>query len=130
RPVLDHDDVDASAITCTMTTMTVKDRTDEYREAAHRELDRALDRLKRQGVSDLPAPEDLIAFGSLAKRSRHELAELIGPVYDTRGVGRLTGWKRQQIADRRDRGTILALRTSDDVWVYPVFQFEDGTVRP
>jgi hypothetical protein len=130
RRLWDYDDVDAGAIACTMTTMTVKDRTDEYRKAAHRELDRALDRLKREGVSDLPTPEELIAFGSLAKQSHHELAELVGPVYDTSGVRRLTGWERQQIADRRERGTILALRTNDDVWVYPVFQFEDGAVRP
>lgn len=113
--------------------MTVKDRKTaeiaEYRERAHRELDALLERLQRLGVS-LPSPQELIEFGAHAQAPRHPLAEAIGPVYETQGVRRLTGLARQQLADRRSRGTILALRTSDDVWLYPAFQFEDGAVRP
>ena len=32
---------------------------------------------------------------------------------------------RQAIEERRRRRTVLALRTADDVWVYPAFQLDD-----
>lgn len=78
----------------------------------------------------LPRPDDLVRFGLSARRlpPQSELADLIGPVYDTTGVRTLLDRSRQEIADRRRRGTILALRTSDDVWVYPAFQFADGEI--
>lgn len=31
---------------------------------------------------------------------------------------------KQALGDRRKRGTLLAARTSDGVWVYPAFQFD------
>jgi hypothetical protein len=37
----------------------------------------------------------------------------------------LGGVSRQAIEERRRRRTILALRTADDVWVYPAFQLDD-----
>lgn len=51
--------------------------------------------------------------------------QLIGPFYRTGQVAALLGGvSRQALDDRRARGTILALRTADDEWVYPTFQFE------
>jgi hypothetical protein len=37
----------------------------------------------------------------------------------------LGGVSRQAIEERRRRRTVLALRTADDVWVYPAFQLDD-----
>jgi hypothetical protein len=50
--------------------------------------------------------------------------EIVGPVYRTAQVATvLGGVSRQAVADRRARGRLLGLRTSDGVWVYPAFQF-------
>lgn len=63
------------------------------------------------------------------------MADLIGPCYDTVGVQQILGRARgsavskQAVEARRERRSILALRTSDGRWVYPVFQFADGSVR-
>ena len=56
--------------------------------------------------------------------------DLLGPFYDTRGVTQLLGGvSRQAVADRRDRRTLLGLKTADGVLVYPAFQFgERGEV--
>lgn len=53
-------------------------------------------------------------------------AELLGPFYSTSQVALILGGiSRQAVADRRNRQTLLALRTDDGVWVYPQFQFDD-----
>ena len=50
--------------------------------------------------------------------------DLLGPFYSTRQVARLLGGiSRQAVADRRERGTLLGLKTADDELVYPTFQF-------
>ena len=50
--------------------------------------------------------------------------ELLGPCFSTSKVAQLLGnISRQAIAERRDRCTLLALRTADGSYVYPVFQF-------
>ncbi|MGI8873076.1 MAG: hypothetical protein ACR2KP_01860 [Egibacteraceae bacterium] len=57
--------------------------------------------------------------------------EIVGPVYRTAQVAAvLGGVSRQAVADRRARGRLLGLRTSDGVWVYPAFQFTGSTVLP
>ena len=54
-----------------------------------------------------------------------EYDRLLGPFYSSRGVMRLLNIPtRQALSDRRSRGTVLAASTSDDVWVYPAFQFD------
>lgn len=54
----------------------------------------------------------------------------IGPFYDTAGVMKLLGGiAKQAVGARRRKATILALRTADDKWVYPVFQFAGAGVR-
>jgi hypothetical protein len=53
--------------------------------------------------------------------------DLLGPFYSTRQVARLLGGvSRQAVADRKDRGTLLGLKTADGEVVYPTFQFGDG----
>lgn len=51
----------------------------------------------------------------------------LGPFYGTRQVARLLGAiSRQAVADRRERGTLLGLKTADGEVVYPTFQFGAG----
>jgi hypothetical protein len=53
--------------------------------------------------------------------------EVLGPFYTTRLVASLLGGaSRQALADRRERGTLLALKTTDGVLVYPAFQFDEA----
>lgn len=58
------------------------------------------------------------------------LADRVGPVYDASATHRLLEIDRRQASDRRGRGTILALRTSDGHWMYPTFQFAGHSVDP
>ncbi|MFL6200443.1 MAG: hypothetical protein ACJ76J_14795 [Thermoanaerobaculia bacterium] len=52
--------------------------------------------------------------------------DLLGPFYTTAKVSEILGGvSRQAIADRRERHTLLALKTSDGTLVYPTFQFGD-----
>lgn len=61
----------------------------------------------------------------------NELADRIGPFYDTNGVMHVLGdVSKQAIEDRRKRGKILAAKTSDRRWVYPTFQFIGDQVDP
>lgn len=82
-------------------------------------------------ISDLPSPEEVAELGTHIVPVRpSQLAAAVGPVYTTASVMKLLDVKRQQVDDRRRRGTILALRTADQQWVYPAFQFGGGTIRP
>src|SRR5919106_2917161 len=94
------------------------------------ELARVVDDLRANGQ----APEALGDPDALAERmigvvpQPSPWAEL-GPFYSTTGIARvLGGVSRQAVEERRRRRTILALRTSDGVWVYPAFQL-DGRNR-
>lgn len=52
--------------------------------------------------------------------------EAVGPFYGSSQVARLLGGiSRQAVADRRERATLLGLKTADGAWVYPCFQFGD-----
>jgi hypothetical protein len=52
--------------------------------------------------------------------------DLLGPFYSTAQVAKLLGGvSRQAIADRRERRTLLGLKTADGVVVYPTFQFDE-----
>lgn len=51
--------------------------------------------------------------------------EALGPFYTTPQVARLLGdISRQAVASRRSSHSLVALRTADDQWVYPAFQFD------
>lgn len=52
--------------------------------------------------------------------------DLVGPFYSTNQVAKICGGiSRQALADRRERRTILGLKTADGVIVYPTFQFDE-----
>ncbi|MEM7051599.1 MAG: hypothetical protein AAF604_18165 [Acidobacteriota bacterium] len=52
--------------------------------------------------------------------------DLLGPFYTTRQISELFGGiSRQAVADRRQRRTLLGLRTADGVVVFPTFQLDD-----
>lgn len=51
--------------------------------------------------------------------------DLLGPFYSTSRVAKLLGdVSRQAVAERRERRTLLGLRTEDGSYVYPTFQFD------
>jgi hypothetical protein len=50
--------------------------------------------------------------------------DLLGPFYSGSQVAKLLGGiSRQAVADRRERRTLLGLKTADGIVVYPTFQF-------
>jgi hypothetical protein len=52
--------------------------------------------------------------------------DLLGPFYGTGQMAKILGGvSRQAIADRRERRTLLGLKTADGVMVYPTFQFDE-----
>ncbi|HEX6568163.1 MAG TPA: hypothetical protein VF015_03330 [Acidimicrobiales bacterium] len=90
------------------------------------ELARRVDALRSRGHTpdELGDPETLAARMLAAVPEPSPWAEL-GPFYSTTGMARvLGGVSRQAVEERRRRRTILALRTSDGVWVYPAFQLD------
>ena len=61
----------------------------------------------------------------------HTYDAFVGPFYDIEGVRRLLGGpSRQAVHDRVKRGTLLQVRTSDDLLLYPAFQFDGTDVAP
>lgn len=78
-----------------------------------------------RSMQELGTPEALAERMVATLPAPSPWAEL-GPFYSTNRVAKLLGGvSRQAIADRRKRGTLLALRTADDIWVYPEFQFDE-----
>lgn len=68
---------------------------------------------------------------------RNAMADQVGPTfYDTTGVTVLLAppganpISKQAVEQRRKRGTVLALKTSDKKWIYPTWQFVDHEVLP
>lgn len=55
----------------------------------------------------------------------NKMAEKVGPFYEASGVQEWLGITRQALQKRRDARTILACRTADKHWIYPVWQFQD-----
>ncbi|MGJ9423919.1 hypothetical protein [Aeromicrobium sp. CF3.5] len=85
--------------------------------------------LLRSGRIDqgaLPDPEEFVEHGIHARRPTSPLPDLIGPVYTSGGVQAVLDISRQQLADRRQRGTIVAARTADGRWVHPIYQFDES----
>jgi hypothetical protein len=53
--------------------------------------------------------------------------DVLGPFYGTAQVAKILGGvSRQAVADRRERRTLLGLKTADGVVVYPTFQFDEA----
>jgi len=80
-----------------------------------------------------PALERIGSAKELARRmlevvpSLSRWDELLGPFYSAGQVAKILGGvSRQALADRRERRTILGLKTADGVVVYPTFQFDEG----
>lgn len=96
---------------------------------AYRERLLSLLRSGRLDAGSLPAPEEFVEHGIHVRRVTSPLPDLVGPVYTSGGVQSVLGISRQQLADRRQRGTIVAARTSDGRWVHPVYQFDDTGLR-
>ncbi|MCG8455898.1 MAG: hypothetical protein MI919_06410 [Holophagales bacterium] len=94
-----------------------------HRLAEHARRGRPLD--------EIGSPEELAERMLDAIPEASGWNEVLGPFYTTRQVARrLGGASRQAIADRRKRGTILWLETSDGVLAYPAFQFDGPRVIP
>ena len=61
----------------------------------------------------------------------NKMADLVGPFYRPGTVAARLGCHVEDLAEHEAAGGLLGLLTSDNVKVYPVFQFtENGTVRP
>jgi hypothetical protein len=74
---------------------------------------------------------DLMVAAFPIEVETNEMADLIGPFYDTKGVCAVLGISRQAVSDRRQsRQSLLAMKTSDDEWIHPVFQFSGHEIRP
>ena len=99
------------------------------------EIERQIEPVVREYVSARGSVDPLGDPAALARRmvalvpEPSAWNEVLGPFYATRGATTaLGGISRQALGERRSRRTIVALRTADDEWVYPLFQFDDGEV--
>ena len=108
---------------------TASDYEDEVLASLRPRLDAIVARLAAAGAP-LPDPHELAETMAAAVPGATALSEydrLIGPFYSSAGAMRVLGIPtKQALADRRRRGTLLAARTSEGVWVYPSFQFDLG----
>lgn len=76
-----------------------------------------LDELAKRMLSALP--------------TRHPLDSQVGPFYDTAGITQWLGVTRQAIHKQIKSRRILGLKTTDDVILYPTFQFDNiGNALP
>jgi hypothetical protein len=70
---------------------------------------------------------------SIIERSEpgSEMAEAVGPFYDTSGLVSWLGYSKQALDKRRRSRKLLGCRTADGKWLYPVWQFQqDGEPLP
>jgi hypothetical protein len=102
---------------------------DELTDRVRHGLEERLTVLVEHGhsLAELGAPAELADRMLAVVPAPSRWDDLLGPFYTTAEVAkRLGGISRQALADRRERRTILALKTADGVLVYPAFQFADG----
>jgi len=113
-------------------TMDPKDWMDELSSRLRHQLLERVEAWERNDTLVPPVEEVLEQVkGLLPPAEPSALAQEIGTVYDTSAVMKvLGGVSRQAVEDRRKKHNILALKTKDRSWVYPTFQFEDGSVDP
>jgi hypothetical protein len=89
---------------------------EEYRRQGRSVAELGVDELAGRMAAVVPAPSPVNA--------------LFGPFYRTDQVVSLLGVTRQAVADRVRQGSLLAMRTEEGTWVYPVLQFERKRVLP
>lgn len=72
-----------------------------------------------------------LVVDTAAPPDRSELADLVAPLWTAEHTRRVLGLSRATMQDRRKAGTLLALKTTDGDFFYPVAQFEKhaGKVR-
>ena len=102
---------------------------DEITDRVRHGLEERLTQLVEHGrsLAEIGAPAELAERMLAAVPAPSRWDDLLGPFYTTSEVSRrLGGISRQALADRRERRTILALKTADGVLVYPAFQFGEG----
>ena len=79
---------------------------------------------KGRSIRDLGTAQEIANRMLATVPAPSDWDDLLGPFYSTSGVAQLLGGiSRQAIAERRERHTLLGLRTVDGSYVYPVFQF-------
>lgn len=114
-------------------------RTRDYRTELLEELELRLDTtvLERLGAQ-APSPAEL-ATRMVAVLPHvpagNPMAQQVGPEFlDTPGVAVVLAGpgrepiSKQAVEQRRNRGTLLALKTSDGHWIYPTWQFDGAAV--
>ncbi|MCS3442169.1 hypothetical protein [Microbacterium phyllosphaerae] len=57
-------------------------------------------------------------------------AAIVGPCYTVTSMARTLGWSEAEVMAAGDDLRLLMLRISDDVYLFPAFQFHDGHVAP
>lgn len=72
-----------------------------------------------------------LVVDTVADPDRSELADLVAPLWTAEHTRRVLNLSRPTMAERRKTGSLLALKTTDDEFFYPVSQFEkhDGKIR-
>jgi len=101
---------------------------DRVTEHLRRGLEERLSSLTEHGRSlEEIGPADRLAermLDAVPETSRWD--DRLGPFYNTSKLAKLWGGvSRQAIADRRERRTILGLKTADGALVFPTFQFDE-----
>lgn len=101
-----------------------------YKSELIEALAKRIDALVEGNVSDLLEDPEQVADRMIAAVPRmHSHDELVGPFFTTDAVRRmLNDISRQAVHDRAARRTLLQVKTSDGVSLYPAFQFEDDRV--
>jgi hypothetical protein len=77
-----------------------------------------------QSLERLGQPEEVARrmLATIPAPSRWD--DVLGPFYNGNQVAKILGGiSRQAVADRRERRTLLGLKTTDGIVVYPTFQF-------
>jgi hypothetical protein len=78
-----------------------------------------------RSLEGIGEPEDVARrmLATIPSPSRWD--DLLGPFYSGAQIAELLGGiSRQAVADRRERGTLLGLKTADGLVVYPTFQLD------
>jgi len=101
---------------------------DRVTEHLRRGLEERLSDLTEHGRSlEEIGPADRLAermLNAVPVTSRWD--DRLGPFYNTSKLAQLWGGvSRQAIADRRERRTVLGLKTADGALVFPTFQFDE-----
>jgi hypothetical protein len=79
-----------------------------------------------QSLEGIGQPEDVARRMLATIPAPFRWDDLLGPFYSGAQIAELLGGiSRQAVADRRERRTLLGLKTTDGTVVYPTFQLDD-----